>query len=599
MKIRQNIQKRQGGGIIYTPFIPQYTTPGAQEISQKTSEDSNKITGTLQAEIVDVLKENGIPSDVDAFLGAANKFLRKAEITGEYTMSDLIRIQSLANRVQYNKSLYDATSQHLTSKGNWNEVALDNRGNIYVIDKDGNISTVSPVEYYQKEGQYQALTNNEIMSYRTNADSFNSSMLNDLAGSIGINDIVEYTKGIIMDMGTRSVTGYTNSELAKMEQSLMDLTMGGPTGYYKFMKSAQVDDSTERQALNYIINALPTNMKQMLMGKSAAEGQNPLDHSADLLAQALANHVDTSISVDFDSAATNSAINGGSSGSGTTKEVSYLENLATGSALGNYESFRIAPEGSQVSLNVKGQLAGPLRDRQGDRVEQNNLRELFKSVYGFQVVDQNAVTFGNQVINPTDYDKIVWDNSSQLIRVYLPYTTSADGKVTPDFALMDKVDEFQKQIDDMGGQITPNITSQIKQYFGDSVYFNPQSKQLVFTETKPFLSISAYANSNVMGSLNTNDKFLAGVDSQTGKQIKSDYDNAVSYYTAHGKQLGKDELVDQPRVKKGRFYRGNIYIPIISSTIGVHLSNGEERLKSEYMDVNGSAARQNIKTTWD
>lgn len=591
MRIRSKnqIERKQGGGIIYTPFIPSTNTT---QSSQETKEDTTspkKITGTLQAEIIDVLKENGIPSDVDTFLNHANGFLRKAEVTGQWTMSDLIRVQSLANRVRHNKSLYDSASQHLTEKGNWNEVALDNRGQMYVADKDGNITTIDPSKYYINSKKYQALTNGDLMEYRSNAGAFDSGMLNNMSGSIGINDIVEYAKGIIMDWGTRSISGYTNSELAQMEESLMRLTAGGPQGYYKFKKESQVDGSGAQQALAYLWNSLPSNMKDLLRGKTAAEGKNPNEHSADLLAQILSNHVDTSISVDFDSEGT----------SGRTKEVTYLENLATGSALGNYEDFRITPSGSQVSMTVKGQLAGPLRDRQGDRVEQNNLKELFKSVYGFQVVDQNAVTFGSQIVNPTDYDKLVWDNSSQIIRVYLPYTKSADGKIMPDFTMLDKINEFQEEIDNMGGQITPNITSQLQQYFGDSVYFDQTDGKLKARNTMPFLSISAYANSNVMGNLDVSDKFLAGVDKQTGKQIKSDYDNAVSYYMAHGKQLKKDELVDQARVRPGRFYRGNIYMPIISPTIGVHLGSGQERLKSEYMDVNGSAARQNIITTWE
>ena len=42
-------------------------------------------------------------------------------------------------------------------------------------------------------------------------------------------------------------------------------------------------------------------MKQLLRAKTAAEGQDPNVHYADLLAQILSNHLDYSISTDFDS----------------------------------------------------------------------------------------------------------------------------------------------------------------------------------------------------------------------------------------------------------------------------------------------------------
>ena len=320
-------------------------------------------------------------------------------------MNDFIRVQSMANRVAHNKSLFDAATKQLTEKGNWNEVAIDNRGYIYAMDKEGKVTKLNPLEYYQKRDQYEAMTNNDLLEYRSNYNSFNSSMINDASGAATVNDIVEYAKNIVMDFGTTSVSGYTNSELAQMDKALNTLLYGGPTGYYKFKQEMQVDDSGASMAINYLISALPANMRQLLMAKTAAENQDPNVHSVDLLVNILGHHIDKSTDVSFDSAATKSA--GIGADSTTTKEDTYLEHLVNGSTLGNYQDFRIAPLGSQVSLNIKGQNAGPLIDRQGDAVQQNNLQVLLNSVYGFQVTDKNSVTFGSQVIKPEDYDKIV------------------------------------------------------------------------------------------------------------------------------------------------------------------------------------------------
>ena len=512
-------------------------------------------------------------------------------------MADFTRIQSLANRVAHNKTLYDAATQHLTETGNWNEVALNDKGQMYVINKDSKVIAIDPGEYYKNRNQYQALTNNDILEFRSNASPFDSSVLNSMSGSIGINNIVEYVKGLTLDLGTHSISGYTKQESQNMEDMIHQLIAGGPEGYYKFKREVQVDGSSAQQALNYLYNSLPNNMRQLLRAKAAAEGQNP-NESPILLMQILANHVDESYDVSFDSTATKNA--GAGTDSTSTKEDTYLEHLATGNTLGKYEDIRITPMGSTISLNVVGQNGGPLIDRQGDKVDQNNLRELLKSTYAFQITDTNSITFGSQVVSPQDYDKLVWDNSSQITRVFLPYIQTDEGKIVPNFGLLKQIDEFQKEIDTMGGQITPNIQQQLQEYFGDVVFYNPETKKLQVNDNyvKPFLSISAYANSNTMGNLDTTDAFLSSVDRETGKQIKADYENATMYYMPHGKELDKDKLVDQARARKGKFYRGNIFIPITGRTIGTHLTSGQEIPKSVYSDVNGNDANQDIITTW-
>jgi hypothetical protein len=112
----------QSGGVVsYTPFIPNSGT--ASTGSSGSTEKQDKITGTLQKEIVDVLKENGIQSDVDTFLSTANAFLNKSQhlsamslfggSSNDYSMTDLIQVLSMANRVKQNKAYYDTAADRL------------------------------------------------------------------------------------------------------------------------------------------------------------------------------------------------------------------------------------------------------------------------------------------------------------------------------------------------------------------------------------------------------------------------------------------------------------------------------------------------------
>jgi hypothetical protein len=116
----------QSGGVVsYTPFIPNSGTTNTTNSSGST-EKQDKITGTLQKEIVDVLKENGIQSDVDTFLSQANAFLNKSQHlssmslfggqSNDYSMTDLIQVLSMANRVKQNKAYYDTAADRLKTQ---------------------------------------------------------------------------------------------------------------------------------------------------------------------------------------------------------------------------------------------------------------------------------------------------------------------------------------------------------------------------------------------------------------------------------------------------------------------------------------------------
>ena len=155
-------RKYQVGGVVYTPYLPaqagtaQGTT--STSASSSTSSTPEKISGTMKKEVIDILKENGIPSDVDQFLQYANNFLDKSKnlssysfIGGnddDYDMSDLIKVQSLANKVKFNKALYDKANENLTKQYAWSEVALTDKGQMYVYDTEkGEVTKIDPSTY--------------------------------------------------------------------------------------------------------------------------------------------------------------------------------------------------------------------------------------------------------------------------------------------------------------------------------------------------------------------------------------------------------------------------------------------------------------------
>lgn len=584
MKIRKyNIEKKQSGGIIYTPFVPSYTDSEAESSSSSSSSSDVGKIGDVQKEIMDVLQENGLPSDVDYFMQTANRFLRKAEITGNWSMSDFTRIQSLANRVAHNKTLYDSATQHLTETGNWNEIALDNKGQMYVIDKDGKLDTISPLEYYKNRNNYQALTNNDILEYRSRATPFDSSVLNDAAGSIGVNDVTEYVKGIILDFGIRSVSGYTNSEIAQMDESLNRLLANGPRGYYKYKEEAQGEGGPTTQAVEYLYNALPNNMKQLLIAKTAAEGKNPEQYAPELLVQMLTNHLDYDVSVDYDSAATASDPKyADATTSGKTIERTLPERYVDGNGLGEHRWIQITPEGSSAHLLALGQSAQTIMNKDGKTpLPSMTLDQVLTESLGIGgVTRKDSISFGDQLLNTTDYDKVVYDSSTPLYRVLLPYKDQ-EGRIVPDFEAQTKAQQLQDEIEAQGITDPGYISQLVQDYFNGEAIYDPETNSINFTKTMPFLTFGAIVSGKTVN-FDTNSQYIEHLDRDEARQYKDLYNNLVKYHNPYG---NGDIINDQGKTRAGQIYMGNIFIPIDNALAGATIYNNDIAPASRYQDM--------------
>ena len=584
MKIRKyNIEKKQSGGIIYTPFVPSYTDSEAESSSSSSSSSDVGKIGDVQKEIMDVLQENGLPSDVDYFMQTAKRFLRKAEITGNWSMSDFTRIQSLANRVAHNKTLYDSATQHLTETGNWNEIALDNKGQMYVVDKDGNLDTISPLEYYKNKNNYQALTNNDILEYRSQATPFDSSVLNDAAGSIGVNDVTEYVKGIILDFGTRSVSGYTNSEIAQMDESLNRLLANGPRGYYKYKEEVQAGGGPTTQAVKYLYNALPNNMKQLLIAKTAAEGKNPEQYAPELLVQMLTNHLDYNLSADYDSAATASDPKYTDvTTSGKTVERTLPERYVDGNGLGEHKWIQITPEGSSAHLLALGQSAQTIMNKDGKTpLPSMTLYQVLNESLGIGgVTRKDSISFGDQLLNTTDYDKVVYDSSTPLYRVLLPYKDQG-GRIVPDFEAQTKAQQLQDEIEAQGITDPGYISQLVQDYFNGEAIYDPETNSINFTKTMPFLTFGVIVSGKTVN-FDTNSQYIEHLDRDEARQYKDLYNNLVKYHNPYG---NGDIVNDQSKTRAGQIYVGNIFIPIDNALAGATIYNNDIAPASRYQDM--------------
>jgi len=463
------IRKHQVGGAIYTPFIYQ---PQAQEAEKAAAGKggADKITGTMTKEIVDVLKENGIPNDVNMFLAQANSFLQSSKSLSdtilfggrerEYDLGDLVKIHSMANKVKFNKQLYDKAAERLTAERSWSEVAVDERGRMYVHSDEG-IDMISAEEYATNRDKYVALTNSELLSMREQSPelTFNQGILNNITNAVGLESITNYVKGIIKDFGTKTHEGYTTRDRDIIQEGFRALMAGGPEGYYKVTHE---DQGTEA-ALRYLVNALPSNMRQILKAKTAAEGGDP-GSAGDvyrLLALGLTEHTNRKRSVNFDAQATNFEYGRAKDEKEKNVKESFVETMVYGEG-GKEITINLAPRNKSRILTLEGMDLGTPVDNHAKSVGPANFRTLFDTATFGGVIDQNSVYMGDIKVPTSEVNRVVTTGSSPVVRVLMPFQTMPDGSVRPDLDYNMKFEELNDWIKNNPGasQLQKNMEAQ-------------------------------------------------------------------------------------------------------------------------------------------
>lgn len=437
------IKKYQAGGIYYTPYFRETTSQVVSQNAQPEKETTSKEDNLIQKEIIQVLKENGLPNDVDYFLSSANTFLKKSQNVGyslgeskndSYDMSNLIRVISLANRVKHNKELHEDASKQIISQGSGSDVAISDTGNLYVINDKKDITTISPNEYYKNSNDYQILTNSELLHLRENLPqlTYKSGILSDLANTVGMKSIVDYVKSTISAFGTNEASNkfekYTIKNKDKIEKGFEQLLgLESPDGVYK----ASIEQSSSNQgyndqeslelAVNYLYNTLQPNMKNVLRANAAAEGLNPnnVKDVQRLLTLAVLEHTNHSItnqqSLNYDNTTSKTYGFGDNSKSDKQRPESRLEMVAADTPSKSI-NILIGGNQSRSGFIISAQPVGKFQNNSGKQLGMDTIGNILLNDEIGHIVDNSSISFGNKHLSETDLNRVVYDGTSTIHR---------------------------------------------------------------------------------------------------------------------------------------------------------------------------------------
>lgn len=632
------IRKYQAGAIIYTPTPTggQATSTQTSASSSSASEKPEKITGTMLKEIMDQLKEDGLPADVEQILNYAARYLDKSShltdmsLFGgkdtEYNIKDWINITKLVKEAKWNKELYDDASDKLKEEDAWNDVATDTNGKIWLSDGK-NLSKVSVSEYVKErekltESGYVPISYNTLGDFRSRYFGFDKNgMLEDMKAAVGMKSITKQLVDIVTKFEATEVSEYKfsqgtdrirdasgrNYRLEAVKDGIEALTSGGPSGYYKLTQKTKVDKSNVEDALDYLWNSLGDSAQNAVRAKLAVEGDNPNNGDAvkAFLADIISFHARNKVDVNFDSSATNYDPNGTGKKGGNIKEENlsaqdtYQIAFVNGEGRDTYVD--LTPKASKIyetgTMHTRAIGFGPMvsaKDTTQVLGDHMNLPEWFQKSALASSLQIDSITFGNRLLENWELPAIMYEGGQQTYSVYLPYK-EINGKISPDFELFDRYNKYLKAIKDnpnMPDIEKRSLLSQL-QLTGPGID-SSDLKNIRLKNTMRFLTFKAVAGDDTI-ELDSIKNYLGKLDREMGKLFKVPYNNALKYNTTTPQ---KNEKVTNKKFESataGDFYEGNVYIPV-DVYAGYRTSSNEPVTKSSLTDIDRKVKANDILT---
>lgn len=414
----------------------------AQKQQTKTTKTSGSEDGLLSESLLKDLRGHGIPVDYDAFMDQVSK-LDQRMAAGLPVSSKAIRdLEAQANRViQQNDYLKEA--EKLADKNDARgEIAVGGRGQLYTLQENGKIKTVSMADYdAEKDGP--AMTVNELIEHRkfNPTQQFDTTLTQVIGNSIGMQKINDYIMNIIQKVGSAETTeeayidlaSYIGREAAKKpsQQELQNLqnlyTAMSELGPDALFKSKEVRESKNlREAFDYIQSILPRDMQTQLRGRYVASGGNLNDSGAyiqSIIASSLgaANKTKNESYIDYEASLNKAA--GKGNDMDQKRNLKSIETLIQGS-LNKIDYHLTSSKNPSLGMVLHGNVIGALTNFDNNIVPKAPMSTAIQSSIG-PLIDKNHMTMGSQKINESMLDTIVYDGND-VINVWAPVDSNGD-----------------------------------------------------------------------------------------------------------------------------------------------------------------------------
>lgn len=474
MKIHTRIPKLQQGGFT-PPFVswqPIPSTPVAPEDSEitssTTSSSSSSDEGMLSKEMIKLLMENGLPSDVTAFTQSLNQLYNDPvyRMTGQLNTGALssryLGMLSNLNKIKFNKDQFDKSMERLTSNGGLYDLAITSTGGMIVQDlESGSLKQITPDEYYNNQDSYRTVTNGDLAQLRANNPNmaFDTSIFGTLNNGIGQKEVQNYLDSVLTKLGSSTISsdGYISRQGQQIIDGISQISNNpevkraliqaytSEDGVYKVSQSETSNMQQAEAALNYIYATLPQNMKNYILAKAASNGLDPSKGYKAILTSIIDSKINntSSFKVDYDSTLSkNAGLSSDSSGKTTTLNEGHmlLEGLTSQKNLSNIN----INTGGIIKLETPGIRLNTLKKLNQKDVWGSDAMSLVINDSILASGDKDNMYFGTQKVTEANLSRMIYNAQGGISAGYIPIND--DG--SPNLTALKNIEEAEKKIEE-------------------------------------------------------------------------------------------------------------------------------------------------------
>lgn len=475
---------QQGGSTIpplvsYQPIM--ITNNGASDTastvgSSKSSEESSDLTDKDLLKMLEKL--DGLPNDMQAL----TKVLQDFYIDQQYSPSPnttniasrYLQALQMMRTANFNRKQYDNAFDIISKNGGINELAINEKGQLICVNKDGDFKYLKPEQLVQTS-DYQPLTNSELLRLR----AYNPELAGDnrilgvVANGIGIDSVVKYIKDSISNLGTTDTSqqGYVSTQQGQIITGIQTLTNAIQTAsqngikfdgttqdlyQYKIINKTQKEQADA--ALKYIYTTLPENAKTLLKTRT----NSGTDQDAQkLIATIISSQIDYTNQYDIELKAGKTAQKASKDASGTKdateQETSFLNNIQQ--SIGGSTQGMTIDTGTGIQMTVEGSYYPQVTKPNGDAITDTSMSQMLADSHLMSLIKNNkSITYGDQKITPEQLKNITYNNTG-VLRANLPI--KPDGTVNLDLLV-----QYQQAESEMNATNDPQKRGEILKKYG-------------------------------------------------------------------------------------------------------------------------------------
>lgn len=594
---------QQGGGLIYTPFIPeQYAVSGSSSSKRSNSSDEDSKIDPLDKELIGLMKgQNLLSSDIEVIYDRLIRFQKSTQNlsdplglgtgSSDYrsVMPGMLQIMRLVETAKNNKAEWDEKVSEIKKHDAGAEVAMDSYGRMWVQDPEKGLTRVTPSEF-DRDTQ-TPVSNSQLIALRRRSPelAFSDAVLGDTGiDVVGAEDVRKEIDEIIKAAGSIKEVKFGKIPFSEIAEDLQG------AGIYKVSQKYSKADLKGFAELLY--SQLSNSAKHLITANAAIGGYDKLDYINSIINSRTPVEPD----IDYQASITKATGTGGTGGSGADgdeknlTEDSYIEGLARGSNHMAPRETMFNPT-SKISLHAFVQNAGELKENDGKtKVNPGMLDAVFEKVGLKDISPQMTVTFGDQIIDESNLGQVLYDGSP-VQRVDLPYTT-INGEVTVDWGLIETIEEANKQLESKA--VTPGMLKELASN-NPKLVWNENTGKLEARNHMWFITFGAMVGDDFVEGLDLTTNYLEKMSDDRKKTWEEKYVEAIEYgFVNHGKNDPKRTAHHKTKwgfpIKfnyNSNFYHGNVFMPILNELAGV-TEYSSKNSRTHNMQSQAAAARE-------